>query len=258
MMNNPTLDKLNSLKLFGMAAELERQLANPTSNDLPFEHRIRSMVDHEATQRDNKRLEYLLKKAKLAISAACIEDIDYRTPRGLDKSAMLSITSMEWVRSGYNVVLTGPSGTGKTWLACALGNHACRLGLSCFFIRVPALTETLIAAHATGTFNQTLEKLKKFDLLILDDWGIAPFAERTQNDLLELIDNRIGVKSLIITSQLPMKLWHELMDSKTVADAVMDRVIHSSYPLALSGETMRRMNAPALKKDGRSERSKKA
>jgi DNA replication protein DnaC len=257
MMTNPTIDKLQGLKLYGMAAEFERQLANPSANDIPFEHRVRSMVDHETTLRDNKRLEYLLKKAKLAIGSACIEDIDYRTPRGFDKSAMLSLTSLEWVRSGYNVVFTGPSGTGKTWLACALGNHACRMGLSCYFARVPALTETLVAAHAIGTFNQTLEKLKKFDLLILDDWGIAPFSKRTQNDLLELIDSRTSIKSLIITSQLPMELWHELMDSKTVADAVMDRLIHSSYPFALAGETMRRMNAPALKKDGKSGRAKK-
>ncbi|OFA03716.1 IS21-like element helper ATPase IstB [Duganella sp. HH101] len=251
MMNNPTIDKLNDLRLPGMAAEFERQLTNPSANDVPFEHRVRSMVDHETTLRDNKRLQYLLKKARLPISSACIEDIDYRSPRGLDKSAMLSITSLDWVRSGYNVVMTGPSGTGKTWLANALGNHACRLGLSCFFTRVPALTEDLFAAHATGTFNQTLEKLKKFDLLILDDWGIQPFPERAQNDLLELIDSRIGTKSLIITSQLPMELWHGLMDSKTVADAVMDRVIHTSYHMPLSGETMRRHNAPGTKKEGR-------
>ena len=124
MMNNVTVEKLHSLKLPGMAAEFERQLNNPTANDIPFEHRVRSMVDQEATLRDNKRLGSLLQKARLPMTDACIEDIDYRTPRGLDKTAMLSITSMDWVRSGYNVVLTGPSGTGKSWIACALGNHA--------------------------------------------------------------------------------------------------------------------------------------
>jgi DNA replication protein DnaC len=214
------------------------------------------MVDQEATLRDNKRLGSLLQKARLPMTDACIEDIDYRTPRGLDKTAMLSITSMDWVRSGYNVVLTGPSGTGKSWIACALGNHACRLGLSVYFVRVPALVEHFIAAHATNTFNQTLDRLKKFDLLILDDWGIKPFAESTQNDILELIDSRSTTRSVIITSQLPMDHWHNLFNSKTVADAVMDRLIHTSYHMPLSGESLRRNNAPAMK-EGRTARAKK-
>lgn len=256
MMNNVTVEKLHSLKLPGMAAEFERQLNNPTANDIPFEHRVRSMVDHEATLRDNKRLGALLKKARLPMTDACVEDIDYRTRRDLDKTAMLSITSMDWVRSGYNVVLTGPSGTGKSWIACALGNHACRLGLSVYFVRVPALVEHFIAAHATNTFNQALDRLKKFDLLILDDWGIKPFAELTQNDILELIDSRSTTRSVIITSQLPMDHWHNLFNSKTVADAVMDRLIHTSYHMPLIGESLRRNNAPVLK-EGRATRAKK-
>jgi DNA replication protein DnaC len=257
MMNNVTIEKLHSLKLLGMASEFERQLANPTANDIPFEHRVRSMVDHEMTLRDNKRLGYLLRKARLPMTDACVEDIDYRTPRGLDKSAMLSITSMDWVRSGYNVVLTGSSGTGKSWIACALGNHACRLGLSVYFVRVPALVESFIAAHATNTFNQTLDRLKKIDLLILDDWGIKPFTEMAQNDILELIDSRSSTRSVIITSQLSMEHWHNLIKTKTVADAVMDRLINTSYHMTLIGESLRRNNAPVLKKDGRATKGKK-
>lgn len=247
-MNNHIIETFIKLKLPGMAAEFERQLANPSSNDIPFEQRVRSMADHEMTLRDSKRLQTLLKNARLKMPDACIEDIDYRTPRALDKSTMLSLTSLEWIRSGYNVVLTGPTGTGKTWLACALGNYACRLGISTQFIRVPELLETFVAAHATATFNQTLERLKKIDLLILDDWGLQPFLGRSQNDILELIESRLGGKSIIITSQTPMELWHDLLNVKAIADALMDRIIHRSYSLKLSGESMRARTGPHAQK----------
>ena len=227
MMQN-TIDQLTTLKLFGMAAELERQIGNPTMNDLPFEHRVRSMVDHESTVRENKRLQMLLKKAKLPIGAS-IEDIDYRSPRGLDKSTMLSLSNLDWVRQQNNLVITGPTGTGKTWLACALANYACRLGLSAHFVRVPMLMENLLSARASGSFSLRLEQLKKIDLLILDDWGIETFSKRAQNDLLELVDSRLGIRSMIITSQFPMSHWHDALDNKTVADAIMDRIAPVSY-----------------------------
>lgn len=246
MMNN-TIDKLQTLKLFGMAAELERQLGNPSANDLPFEQRVRSMVDHETTMRESKRLQVLLKKARLPENS-CIEDIDYRAPRGMDKSTMLSLTTLDFIRSAHNLVLTGPTGTGKTWLSCALANQACRMGMPSLFIRVPALLENLLAARATGGFGQRIEQLKKIELLILDDWGIDTFSKRAQNDLLELVDSRLGRKSMIITSQIPMDLWHDLFDNKTIADAVMDRVVHSSYHMQFIGETMRNMKGAAAKR----------
>jgi len=170
---------------------------------------------------------------------ACVEDIDYRTPRGLEKGTMLSMTSLEWIRNGRNLVFTGPTGTGKTWLACAIGNAACRAGLSTQFIRVPLLLETLVAAHATVSFNQMLERLKKIDLLILDDWGLEPFKGRAQNDILELIESRLNCKSLLITAQAPMTLWHDLLVAKPIADALMDRLVHSSYNIKLTGESLR-------------------
>lgn len=250
MMNNPTIDKLHSLKLLGMADELAQQLMTPSANELPFEHRVRSMVDHEITLRDHKRLKLLLKKACLPIDAS-IEDVDYRTPRGLDKAEFQSLCTLDWIRNGHNLVMTGPTGTGKSWLASALANQACRQGLSCHFVRVPILIESLMAARATTTFIQKLAQLKKFDLLILDDWGIEPFSKRAQNDLLELIDNRLGNRSVLITSQLPMNVWYDAFDNKTVADAVMDRVIHGSYQIQLSGESMRKargLNAKSTRK----------
>lgn len=246
MMNNVTIDKLQSLKLFGMADELERQLTTPTAHELAFEQRVRSMVDHEITLRDHKRLGRLLKKACLPVNAS-IEDVDYRAPRGLDKAEFQTLCSLDWVRNQHSLVITGPTGTGKSWLASALANQACRQGLSCHFIRVPLLMESLVAARATATFNQRLMNLKKFDLLILDDWGIEAFNKRSQNDLLELVDSQIGTRSVLFTSQFPLNVWHDAFDQKTVADALMDRIIHGSYHMQLSGESLRKSRNPSAK-----------
>lgn len=246
MMNNVTIEKLQSLKLFGMADELERQLTTPTAQELAFEHRVRNMVDHELTLRDHKRLRLLLKKACLPVDAS-IEDVDYRAPRGLDKAEFQTLCSLDWIRNRNSLVITGPTGTGKSWLASALANQACRQGLSCHFIRVPILMENLVAARATASFSSKLASLKKFDLLILDDWGIETFSKRSQNDLLELIDNQIGKRSVLFTSQMPLNIWHDAFDNKTVADALMDRIIHGSYYMQLSGESLRKSRSPNAK-----------
>src|SRR5450830_149661 len=247
MMNNHTIEKMHQLKLSGMAAEFERQMATPSANDLPFEHRMRSLIDHEITLRDHKRLQGLLRKACFPVNAS-VEDIDFRASRGLDKSGFLSLTSLDWIRSQNNLVITGPTGTGKTWLGCALANQACREGLSCYFVRVPILMENLVAARATTSFTTRLQQLKKFDLLILDDCGIESFSKRAQTDLLELIDSRLGARSFLITSQMPMSVWHDAFDNKTVADALMDRIVNSSYHIQLSGESLRKARSPIAKK----------
>jgi DNA replication protein DnaC len=246
MMNNHTIEKMHHLKLSGMAAEFERQISTPNTSDLPFEQRVRSLVDHEMTLRDNRRQQIMLKRAALPVSAA-IEDVDYRAQRGLDKSQFISLTSLDWVRQRHNLVITGPTGTGKSWLACALANQACRDGLSAHFVRVPILIDSMTAARALGTFANRLQQLKKFDLLILDDWGIDNFSKRAQSDLLELIENRMGARSLLLTSQLPLEDWHGTFDNKTVADAVMDRVINTSYEIELKGESMRSARSPRAK-----------
>ncbi|MYM42207.1 ATP-binding protein [Duganella qianjiadongensis] len=174
-MNHHTIEVMRKLGLNGMADEFERQISNPTIDELPFEHRIRVLIDQEMTYRDNKRLHGLLKKAKLQISAS-VEDIDYKAARGLSKPTMLQLSTLEWVRQSANLVITGPTGTGKTWLSCALGNQACRQGLSTYFIRVPLLIQDFIGAHAAGKFKTYLAHLVKYDVLILDDWGFENFS----------------------------------------------------------------------------------
>jgi len=249
MMNNNTIEKLLDLKLGGMAEELQRQISNPAYQDLPFEQRIRSIVDHEVTVRDNRRLTVLLRRAHFPVEAS-VEDIDYQTSRGMDTAQMLSLASINWVREKNNLVITGPAGTGKTWLACAIGYQACRMGLYSLFVRVPILMEQLTSSRATNAFLHRLAYLKKFDLLILDDWGIESLSRRAQNDLLELIDSRLDNKATLITSQMPMSVWHDGFENKTIADAVMDRIINSSYHVQLKGESLRKKRRPLAKLGG--------
>lgn len=238
-MNNHTIEIMRKLALTGMADELERQLATPNIDELPFEHRIRVLIDQEMTYRDNKRLHGLLKKAKLQINAS-IQDIDYKTARGLNKSQVLQLAGLDWVRQSANLVITGPTGTGKTWLSCAFANQACRHGLAAHFIRVPLLTQEFIGARATGKFKNYLAQLIKYDLLVLDDWGFESFSSQAQHDLFELIDARVGQRSTIITSQFSIEDWHDELDNKTVADAILDRIVHSSHSIRLKGESLRK------------------
>lgn len=250
MMNNLTIEKLRQLRLPGMADEFNRQITTPSASDLPFEQRMRSIVDHEITVRKSRKLQILLKRAALPESAA-LEDVNYHASRGLDKSLFLSLGSLDWIRNRHNVVITGPTGTGKSWLASALAFQACRDGLASHFIRVTALVESMATARAAGSFGHRLQQLNKFDLLIIDDWGIDTLNKRAQNDLLELIVNRLDNRSIIFTSQFPMISWHAAFNDKTVADAIMDRILHSSYVLELSGESLRSAKAPASKRGGK-------
>lgn len=239
MLINQTLEHLRNLKLTAMAQALEEQMEQPRAFDLSFEERLSLLVMREITDRENRRLQRLLKTARLK-QAACVEDIDYRHPRGLDKSLMATLAGGDWIRRGANVHLVGQTGTGKSWLACALGNQACRMGWSVKYERVPRLLENLRIAHADGSFGKRLAQLAKIDLLILDDFGIKPLARGDRHDLLEIIEDRHGTRSTLVTSQLPISLWHEYIGEPTVADAVLDRLLQNAFRMELKGESLRR------------------
>ncbi len=242
MLNQNALAQLKGLKLEGMAQAFEEQLIQPAMQALSFEERFGMVVDREVNHRDNQKLKRLLKNAKLKV-AACTEDIDYRTGRGLDKATMASLITCNWVRGGQNLLITGATGCGKTWLACALGNQACRQGLSVLYFRTPRLLEEMRISHGDGSYRKRLLQLAKTDLVIFDDWGLSPLGQIERSDLLEIIDDRTR-RSTLITSQLPVASWHEYIGEPTVADAILDRLVHSAHKIALAGESMRKRKAP--------------
>lgn len=236
-----TLSGLNQLKLFGMASALEAQLAGTGFADLAFEQRVALLVDTEISFRDNRRLQRLLRNAKLKYPSACVEDILFRSGRGLEKSTLASFALCNWIRAAKNLAITGKTGTGKTWLACALGNQACRFGFTVSFQRVPLLVERLAVSHGDGSYLQLLEKIAKPDLVILDDLGISPLSAVGRSDLLEAIESRNGCKATLITSQLPVKSWHTYLagENGTVADAILDRLTGGADRLELRGPSLR-------------------
>lgn len=240
MLTQQTLTRLHALKLDGMARAFEEQIAQPASHALSFEERFGMLVDREVSWRDTRRLERLLKLAHLKYPGACLEDLDTRTARGLDQRLVVNLASCDWVRSGQSVILTGATGLGKSWMACALGNAACRQGFSAFYVRFSRLLEELRIAHGDGTFSRRLAQLAKTDVLITDDFALAPIGQAERSDLLEVLDDRTTGKSTIITSQLPVEHWHEYLAEPTLADAILDRVVHQSHRIALRGESLRK------------------
>ena len=248
MLQQHTLDKLHTLRLTGMAAAFEQQLAQPAAQELSFEERFALLLDQEILYRDNRRLSRLLKAAKLRLNA-CVEDIDYRHPRGIDRPFMSTLASCQWVEHHQNLAITGPTGSGKTWLACALGNQACRQGLSVRYLRLPRLFEMLRIAHGDGSYPQLMNQLAKTDLIILDDWGIQKIAAAQRNDLMEIIEDRHGLRSTSIASQLPIEHWHDFIGEATLADAILDRLLHNSHRLPLRGESMRKTKTDLTDRD---------
>jgi len=240
MLMEQTLNALKDLRLPGMAAAFEAQQSNAAISSLSFDERFGLLVDRELNWRENRRLTRLLKDANLKSSQACIEDIRYGGGRQLDKSLMAQLSSCQWIRQHQNLVLTGATGCGKTWLACAFGNAACRQGLSVAYVRTPRLFEELRIAHGDGSFGKRLAALAKTDLLILDDWGLAPLNQVERNDLLEVLDDRVGSRATLMTSQLPTEHWHAYLNDPTLADAILDRVLHAAHKVALTGESLRK------------------
>lgn len=241
MLLEQTMEQLRELKLYGVIAALEQQINTIESHKLSFEERFSLLIDREIMDRGNRRITDLLRRARLR-HLACIEDIDYQHPRGLEKSKMAVLTSCDFIRHHQNLLITGPTGCGKSWLACAIGQQACRQRLSVRYIRIAKLLEELRISHADGTYIKLLNHLAKFELLILDDFGLDPLNRQDQLDLLELIEDRYQLKSTLITSQLPIKHWHEYIGEPTVADAIMDRLISQSHQLELklAGDSMRK------------------
>ncbi len=242
MLTHPILDKLQTLRLTGMYQALVEQLQMPDIAALTFEERLGLLVDRESTERENRRLTTRLRQAKLR-QTACIEDIDYRHPRGLDKSLMARLATCQWVRERHNVLITGPTGIGKTWLGCALGHKACREGLTVLYLRLPRFLPELPIAKGDGRYGKLLTTLAKTDVLILDDWGLAPFSDENRRDLLEIVEDRHERRATIITSQLPVEHWHDALGDPTLADAILDRLVHNAYKIALHGESMRKRPA---------------
>jgi DNA replication protein DnaC len=222
-----------------MVEGLSQQLEQPAAQGLSFEERFDLLVDQEYTYRRNRRLARLLKEARLRLDASP-EDIDYHHPRGLDRHLMMTLATSEWIRLHQNLLITGPTGTGKTYVACALANAACRQGLSCRYYRMPRLLSDLLTARGDGSYPKLLTKLAKIQLLILDDWGLAPLAPQEARDMLEIIDDRSEARSTLIAAQLPVAQWHQTIDDPTVADAILDRLLHHAHQIVLRGESMRK------------------
>ena len=239
MLNHPTLDKLQALRLTGMLKALIEQAAMPDIDALSFEERLGLLIDREMTEREDRRLKTRLRQAKLKQNA-CVEEIDYRHPRGLDKSLMRDLIQCQWIKRHLNLLITGPTGVGKTWIGCALAQKACREGYTALYLRLPRLLQELSIAKGDGTYAKLLVRLAKVDVLILDDWGLSRLIAEQRRDLLEIMEDRHDNRSTIVTSQLPLEKWHNSIGDPTMADAILDRLVHNAYKINLKGESMRK------------------
>jgi len=240
MLTQTTIERLRAMRLRGMADALTTQQQQPELQALTFEERLGMLVDQEWMDRQNRRLTRLLKAAKLRL-AACMEDIDYQQPRGLDRAVMRSLATCQWVQYGQHILIAGPTGVGKTFIACALGNAACRQGFTVRYYRVPRLLADLTTARADGSYRRLLGHLARTEVLILDDWGLVPISVAESRDLLEVIDDRSQTRSTIVASQLPIETWYSVIGDATVADAILDRLVHGAHKLLLKGESMRKI-----------------
>jgi DNA replication protein DnaC len=235
-----TQDQLKQLRLDGMLAALNDQATSSAAAGLAFDARLALLVQREIDWRDAKRLTKLLKHAKLKIGSACIEDIVWRDSRNLDRHLITALAGGDWVRHARTVLLTGATGTGKTWLACALARQAARCGFTVLYTRTTRLMTELRVAHGEGSFARRLAQLARIDVLVLDDFAGAPMESAERTDLLELLDDRVGTKATLITSQMAVNKWHAWLDDPTVADAILDRIVHGSHRIALKGPSLRK------------------
>jgi len=256
MLLSPTLEKLRQMKLTGMAEGLEEQQKQRSYEKLVFEERLGHLVDKEKELRENKKLTGRLARAKLKQEAS-LEDINYAHVRGLDRTLIRKLSTSSWIKEHHNLVITGLTGVGKSFIACALAHKACLDGYTSLYLRAPRLFTDLETAKADGRYQRVLQAMAKVDLLIIDDWGLSKLNSREERELLEVMEDRYELKSTIFASQVPVKEWHELIPNKTIADAILDRVVHNSYRIELSGESLRKEKNKATAKSKKDEKDDK-
>lgn len=242
MLTQATLEKMQAMKMHAMAEALEAQLTASQYAELSFEERMGLLIDTEWTHREQRKLRRRLKAARLRYPA-CLEDVDFRAPRGLDRQVVLSLGSCRWIQDHQNLILTGPTGTGKSFLACAFAERACRSGFSASYVRAPRLLQDLAVARGDGSYGRLLVKVAKIQLLAIDDWLIAPLTEAQRHDLLEIIEDRYERAATLIATQLPVTAWHEVIGEPTLADAICDRLIHRAHRIERKGRSMREAKA---------------
>ncbi len=234
-----TVEKLISMKLHGMADAVQEQMKNRAYKDLGFEERLGMLVDREMDNRQDRKLRTLLTKARFRYPGASIEDINFRARRGISKDVILKLAQNGWIKDKRNMIITGSTGVGKTYFACALGNSACRAGISTYYVRLTRLFHELKISRADGSYGKWLQKLSRTNLLIVDDWGLSPLSDTERIDFLEIMEDRYNVRSTIISSQIPVDKWHDLIGEPTIADAICDRLIHNAHKIILTGKSMR-------------------
>jgi len=248
MMNQQTLDKLHALHWFGLAEAWRKQMENPEVASLSFDERFSLLVDQHWTWRENQAMARRLKRSKLD-TEPCVEDIDLRHPRGLDRSLMRTLSNSQWVVQHHSILFTGPTGIGKSWLAQALAQKACRDGYTVWYRRIPKLFRELMVARADGSLGRVLENIARTDVLVVDDFAMAPLNEQERRDFLEICDDRYNRRSTILTSQLPVEKWHAQIGDPTVADSILDRLVHNAYRIELSGESIRKKKGRGSSED---------